>query len=244
MTDVIEVTEHATSAQSQKQLGRIPAFDPRDRKYLAAPPRLSTIDRRSRHWIMPKPLDQLQTPQCVAYGWEHFLLANPIKNKMYKTPQELYNEAQTNDEFPDDVPYDGTSVRGGAKALQLAGYLKNYEWMLNVLDVARQVLAISPVVVGTDWDSDMFEPFQFKGETFIRRGGGNAGGHCYVIKGINLDLKCFCGKAGGVRILNSWGETWAEGGKAWICMSEMDGLIANWGEACAATEMKFKEQTK
>src|SRR5437773_1641745 len=85
--------------------GRVPAIDFRDRKF---PMKLQAAHLNSRYYVAPTVLDQGATPQCVAYAGEGFLMAGPVKNKPYKTPQDLYNLCQQNDEWPGE-DYDGTS---------------------------------------------------------------------------------------------------------------------------------------
>lgn len=240
---LIDSTPHINSPEAQKGFGRIHSFDPRDQKHLMAVPKAAEITRRSMHWIMPgTPLNQGQLPQCVAYGWEHYLLASPVKNKMYKTPQELYDEAQAVDEWPGN-DYQGTSVRAGAKALQAAGYLGEYQWAFDVNTLSKHVLTKGPAVLGTDWYSGMSNPVTHKGESWIDVSGGIDGGHCYVEKGVSLDKKCWiCDGVGAARIFNSWGKDYGDDGKAWICLLKLDQLIAAQGEACMAVELKFKPQ--
>lgn len=240
---LINPTEHIASDAAQHGFGRRHAFDPRDRMHLMAVPPAAVITRRSRQWVMPKlPLDQGQLPQCVAYGWEHYLLASPIKNKLYKTPQELYDEAQAADEWPGN-DYDGTSVRAGAKVLQTATRLGEYKWAFDVDTLTKHVLVNGPAVMGTNWYEGMSEPIVVHGESWITTEGSVQGGHCYVIKGVSLDKKCHtCGGKGAARIYNSWGSSYGENGKVWLCLLQLDQLIAALGEACMATELKFKEQ--
>jgi hypothetical protein len=225
-------------------LGRVPSVDFRDRKFLAKVPKRLPATRTNRSWITAKPLDQGDKPECVAYAWEQYLLSAPVKNKYYKDPDKLYNEAQIADEWPGE-DYDGTSVRAGAKVLQDAGYIKEYNWAFDIETVVNYLLSTGPVVMGTNWDNAMFYPFEFgkDKQQFIRRGGGNAGGHAYVLKGVNIKRACWCGTPGVARIINSWSASWGDGGKVWICLKELDTLIKEFGEACMATELKFKVQT-
>lgn len=221
-------------------LGRKHAFDPRDHAFL----RRATLphakpQRRRMYWIMPDNLDQGQSPQCVAYGWEHYLMASPVKNRMYKTPADLYHEAQLADEWPGE-DYDGTSVRAGAKALQAAGYLKSYEWAFDLDTMTRHLLDFGPVVVGTNWYEDMFFPSAYSGkDLFLTVTGNFAGGHCWVLDGCNLDGKCYCGEPGKYQGFNSWGKDWADSGRFWICPKDVARLIREDGEVCMASELKF-----
>lgn len=245
MTLIVEPTLQETSVTPpptayDRGLGRIKAFDPRDHNFLrrATLPKAKP-QRRRMYWIMPDNLDQGSTPQCVAYSWEHYLLASPVKNRMYKTPGELYHECQLIDEWPGE-DYDGTSCRAGAKVLQAAGLLKNYEWAFDLDTMTRHLLDFGPVVIGTNWYEDMFFPTTQVGKDLFMTVSGNfAGGHNWVICGCNLDGKCYCGDPGKFQMFNSWGGDWAEGGRAWICPKDVARLIREDGEVAMASELKF-----
>jgi hypothetical protein len=222
-------------------LGRIKAFDPRDHNFLrrASLPKAKP-QRRKMYWIMPDNLDQGNTPQCVAYAWEHYLLASPVKNRMYKTPNELYHECQLVDEW-EGVNYDGTSGRAGAKVLQQAGLIGKYEWAFDLDTMTRHLLDFGPVVIGTNWYEAMFEPnTQVGKDLFLRVDGEYAGGHEWVLDGCNLDGKCYCGDPGKYQGFNSWGNQWADSGRFWICPKDLARLIREDGEVCMATELRFQ----
>jgi C1A family cysteine protease len=132
------------------------------------------------------------------------------------------------DEWPGEN-YDGTSVRAAAKYLQKTGKIKSYYWAFDVNTLTNTVLNVAPVVVGTYWFYNMFYPDR---NGLIRATGQIAGGHAYVINGVDTIKKQF-------RIKNSWGKTWGQGGHAFISFSDMDKLIKLNGEICLATENNF-----
>lgn len=225
--------EHATD--NTRYFGRRVSLDPRDKRFLAMPPPAQAITRRYRYWQTAAPLDQGQTPMCVAYSGEQMLLSGPVKNRFYKTPSDLYLECQKNDEWPDDVPYDGTSVRALMKVLQSHGYIQTYEWAFDVDRAARQVLEVGPVVFGVTWYVDAMET---DGWGFIHASGNVAGGHAIMCCGVNLDKKCPDGSKGAFRLINSWGN-WGEGGRCWLSFKDAAKLIADFGEVAIAKELKF-----
>lgn len=239
-TSILTPIEHAVDGSASYGFGRLISIDPKDRGYLLPRKAISPTTRRFRHYATAKALNQGDFPHCVAYAWEQYLLSAPIKNKQWKTPVELYHEAQLRDEWEGE-DYDGSSVRGGAKALQEFGYLKSYNWAFDVQPVVSHLLNVSPVVFGTNWYWGMFEPDR---EGFIHVEGALAGGHAYMIKGVNLDKKCPDGSTGALRIINSWGENWGEKGMVWISLTDADRLIKEWGEACTAMELKFKVEAQ
>lgn len=173
--------------------------------------------------------DQGSVPQCVAYAWTHWLEDGPITHSEVAPivqPAELYAEAQKIDEWPGEN-YDGTSVRAGAKVLQSKGFISSYYWASTVSEIADAILNNGPVVVGTNWYYDMFEPIN----DVIYPNGVVAGGHAYIINGVNL-------KKGLFRIKNSWGRSWGGDGRVWMQIEDFEKLLNEDGEACLAVEKK------
>lgn len=215
-------------------LGRLQAADVKDQlfpmaKALSLEPPSS---RTSRAWNANGFWgDQGMTSQCVAYAWTHWLKDGPVTHKkLIPDPATLYKKAQQNDEWEGEEPtYEGTSVRAGAKVLQSEGLIGNYYWAFDVETTIEALLTTGPVVVGTDWYSDMFSP-NSKGE--VTPTGYVAGGHAYVLDGVNK-------KTGLIRIKNSWGRGWGKKGFAFIKFKDMDKLIKQQGEVCLATENKI-----
>jgi len=87
-------------------------------------------------------------------------------------------------------------------------------------------------VVGTSWLYDMFFPkWDSKlGKFLIRASGNLAGGHAYLLDGVNT-------QQGLVRIKNSWGRDWGHEGFAYMPLPDLEMLIADGGEACLAVEV-------
>jgi C1A family cysteine protease len=226
------------SENIQRGKGRIVSFDPRDKQYnlRGAAPSPFAVTRDKWFWGTGQVLNQGSTFHCVAYSSEQFLMSEPVKNAMYKTPKELYKLCQLNDEWPGEEPaYSGTSVRAAMKVLQAAGLIGTYAWAFDAETVRRWVLMKGPVIVGTNWYSDMYKPNPVT--NFIRPTGKPDGGHAYMIRGADDTVKSPDGTRGAFRIINSWGEAWGQQGKAWISYKDMDGLIKNQGEAVTATEV-------
>jgi len=117
-------------------------------------------------------------------------------------------------------------VRAGARVLRESGNLKEYRWAFNLEDTISWLYTTGPVVIGTWWYKDMFYPDK-KG--FIHPTGSNAGGHAYILQGVNLGEKK-------VRMVNSWGENWGQKGRAWISFDNLEKLISDQGEVCTAIE--------
>lgn len=170
--------------------------------------------------------DQGDSPECVGYAWAHWLDDRSFNKKVVHPilpPSLIYNEAKKLDEWPGEN-YEGTSVRGGVKALKVKGKVSFYHWGFTLDSLINTVLYLGPVVVGTSWYQNMFYPNKLG---IIRATGVNAGGHAYVVNGVDLTKKLF-------RIKNSWGRDWGQQGHAWISFSDMSRLIREQGELCYA----------
>ncbi len=207
--------------------GRLHAPDERDARYpmraLLAPEPLRTY----RYWNRRGPVgDQGDEPSCVGWAWWHWLRCGPAwpKNVPTPNPLDIYHEAQTLDEWPGE-DYDGTSVRGGAKAI--ANLVTEYRWAQTIEDVIEWVLHRGPVVMGTNWYSGMMNPSDYGDR--CEPSGVVVGGHAYCITGCNI-------KRGIARLLNSWGPGWAGDGAAAIDLEDLERLLREDGEACTAVE--------
>lgn len=184
-------------------LGRIPAPDPRDARHpltLVTPLRATVA---TRYWRCGPVLDQGSTPHCVAYAWSQFIRSAPFMSILpLEYEQNLYARAQILDEFPGE-DYDGTSVRGGVKAVQEQGRVSEYLWSNDADEVRRYVLSRGPIVAGTDWFEEMFFPELNKG--YLVPDGPLVGGHAWLIVGFSEKRRAF-------RMLNSWGTSWGTKG--------------------------------
>ena len=223
-------------------LGRVRVEDANDERFpMRSLLPAATSERTYRYW-WPSGWwgNQGSLPHCVAYSWMHFIEDGPVTHfyesnddhheKPLFNTTSLYNEAQKVDAWPGEN-YDGTSVRAGAKILQKRGVIGEYRWAWDVDTVIQTLLEVGPVVAGTWWYSSMFQPDD---EAIIKVEGSRAGGHAYLLNGVNT-------KKGLIRIKNSWGRAWGNKGFAYISFEDMDRLIREAGEACIATEKQLVE---
>jgi hypothetical protein len=214
-------------------LGRLHSVDVRDLNHLIKDKIPQTVPAiTSKYWqdnIWSG--DQGKTPMCVGYAWAHFIEDGPITHAgahPVVSPITIYREAQKIDEWPGEN-YNGTSVRAGAKYLKNAGKIASYLWAYDLATLTNTVLNVGPVVVGTNWYYNMFFPDK---NGLIKATGNLAGGHAYVINGVDTVKQQF-------KIKNSWGLGWGQQGHAYISFSDMTRLIKEQGEICLATEKIF-----
>lgn len=216
-------------AAVKRKFGRTYIADERDEDF---PIRAKATSRTNRYWNNTGWWgDQKATPLCVGYAFAHWYEDGPITHSAKPVPvakpQVVYDLAQELDEW-EGTAYSGTSIRAGAKAMKVLGYISEYRWTYDLPTMIATVLELGPVVVGTTWWSDMFVPNK---AGVIRATGFVCGGHAYVINGVNVAKKLF-------RLKNSWGKTWALNGSAFISFADMAMLIEQMdGECCLATEV-------
>ena len=210
-------------------MGRLVIHDPRDRGYTMASVLPAAPSARTYRYWWPSGWwgDQGASSRCVAFSFEHWVQDGPVAAPGDPTDQGLwdaYRWMQRNDQWPGEN-YDGTSVRAGAKYHQQRGDIAVYRWAWDIHTVVQALLEAGPVVVGTVWRSGMFTPDT---DGVIRPTGSDAGGHAYLLNGVNT-------RTGYLRVKNSWGRHWANGGHAYISVDDMAGLLADRGEACLPT---------
>jgi len=215
-------------------LGRKESIDQRDLNFpmKAALPKAEPL-RDHKYWNSNGIwLDQGETSSCVGHAWTHAIEDGPV---MYKAagsiidPYHVYREAQKVDEW-DGENYDGTSVRAGAKVLQAMGFISAYTWAFDLETTVKAIITTSPVIVGTDWFYSMFHPDK-DGVIKLEKYSSNAGGHAYLINGVNRTKGMF-------RIKNSWGRGWSKGGHAYISFEDFERLMYRGGEICLPIEVK------
>lgn len=207
-----------------RAFGRLYSPDDRDRRFPMRAMLPRTVEVVSRFYAIGPVLDQGDTSQCVGYSAKQFLQSEPVQTLDGPTATELYKAAQAEDEWPGDN-YEGSSVRGAAKALTGMGRLKSYVWAANATDVRDFLITSGTVMMGTDWRSAMTTPVDGQ----LKVSGAVEGGHAYLLVGYDATTNRF-------RMVNSWGADWGEHGQAWIRFKDLDRLIAARGEACAALE--------
>jgi hypothetical protein len=213
--------------------------DDKDRRHLMRP--IAEAKRITRRlWASPGVLDQGYTSQCVIYACDKWMTTRPITNKGFLTAEErerIYREVQALDEWAQE-PHEGTSVRAMYKWLKARGFVSGYNWSFTCEPVIDHVLAVGPVEMGTIWDGGLSEPDKY-GYIASTKDTADDEGHAWTIIGADRErVHPKTKEVGAVRMVNSWGTSWGESGRAWLTFSELNKLIALEGEAAVASEIK------
>jgi len=216
-------------------LGRVPSKkDPRSAQYMAATkPTAPKLVRKT--WPTAQVFNQQDKPWCVSYSGIAALVAAPHVNFPDVTFETLYKQCQLVDQWPGES-YDGTSILALGKVLKRMGFISEYRWANNVDQLANYILTTGPALAGVTWYSNFFAP---DSNGFLSLGGGVAGGHAFLLAGVDTEKKCPDGTTGAFRKLGSWGRSWGDNGRAWIPFSVMSELIADDGELMMFAESKL-----
>jgi hypothetical protein len=206
-----------------KSFGRDYVPDSRDRKYSIS--RKASV-RKSRHWRLGEVTDQGNQPHCVGHAWSNWFTSSPMRQNHIMSPSGIYTLAQYFDEW-EGQEYDGTSVRGACKLLEITGHISQYRWAWDVETLAGHVLEVSPVVIGVNWYAGMMRPK----DGHIKPTGRRVGGHAVLCYGVSLN-----GEYASLR--NSWGEGWGTGGNCRIGLDDLNRLLGEDGECCTANERR------
>lgn len=221
---------HTVTAPSGRTftMGRIVVPDERDRLFSMAAVAPKSAPSAAKEWTVGPVLDQHQTPHCVAFAWAQFLQSEPIETVLKKLGggafiSRLYTASRKLDGITGHQG--GSSVRGGAKAVQEDGRLTSYVWGHDVDTIRRFILSVGPVVMGTDWYEGMFDPTP---DGYLVPSGHVAGGHAWLLVGYEPARDAF-------KMVNSWGAGWGNNGTAFVRSGDLHTLLVN-GEACSAVE--------
>lgn len=168
--------------------------------------------------------DQGETGHCVGFGWAGWSDAEPVKNTYVNAEgHAIYYEAKVIEGHPGEE--DGAYPRDGAKAMKARARLSTYASAATMNDVLTWLRQNGPLVVGTDWTYDMFEP---DANGYVKPTGSFAGGHCYLLYGVQGDTLIF---------KNSWAEDWGINGSFKMKINDWTTLFQAYGEAWTSVEL-------
>lgn len=167
-------------------------------------------------WVDPDSvLDQGSTPHCGGFGGAQWGNTEPVTDHYDNADAHaLYYESVAIGGVPRTE--NGVETRWVAKALQARARLVSYAFALTTAEVRQWVQDKGPVMVGSDWTDDMFDP---DAQGFIVPSGPVAGGHFWVIVGDLVAESAFL-------CLNSWGASWGLDGRFKIRHSDFAKLLS------------------
>lgn len=137
-----------------------------------------------------------------------------VAYSIYKTATEI-------DAFPDQWPaFDrGTSLEATCLAAEKLNYIKDsfiYKPSASNFTQFKANLTLGPVVVCTLWYKSCFFPDE---DGFINpQNSPDAGGHCYVVLGMNEEENY-------VEILSTWGKYWGKNGRCYMRLNHFKELL-------------------
>jgi hypothetical protein len=128
----------------------------------------------------------------------------------------LYGRATALDDYqgtypPTDTGSDGLTI---AKVLKERNIIDSYQHATS-LAATLTALQSQAVITGTEWREDMFNPDD---DGRLRITGDVAGGHEYLLRGVDVENKR-------VWMRNSWGKTWGVAGEAYFTWDDFEELL-------------------
>lgn len=144
----------------------------------------------------------------AVYGWD--------QASVYR----FYSDEEVADGAGPYPPTDqGSTGLTCAKVLTAKGLISGYQHTFSLTDALR-ALSVGPVIAGTEWRRDMFDPDP---DGRLRITGAVAGGHEYVVDEVDV-------VGSRVWITNSWGAGWGVQGRAWLTFADWDLLLSAQGD--------------
>lgn len=215
---------------TERTLDRIVRFDEQSRAFpMSEVLREVTYKPRSYTWNIYDVLDQGEEGACVGFGCTHELMARPavVLGLTNSDGFRYYNMAKTLDAWEGEN-YDGTSVIAGAKAIRLAGFIKEFRWIFADPDEVIKTLGyFGPIILGVYWHQNMFDTNE---EGMIYPTGPIIGGHCIIANGIMYNKSNPMKSK--IKLQNSWGTDWGVGGSCYMYLDDLINLVRNDGEMC------------
>lgn len=203
-------------------LGRRVQHDPKSLNFAA--PELNPVKTKTWRRIGAV-LDQGSLGSCTGNAAAQAANSFPLRERGRVLRQAdavaLYSRATELDPWEGTYPPDDTGSSGlaVAKAGAEKGLWTRYEWAFG-FDHALSALMEGPLLVGTYWYNQMFYPDE---NGFVTPGGAVAGGHEYLLSGVNVRGKYLI-------FTNSWGKDWGIGGRFRMSFESFQKLLDEQGD--------------
>lgn len=207
--------------RTDPRLGRHVEHDERSRNFPAPGGKLTSVNHRHYGRV----LDQGQLASCTGNAMVDCLMTGPLRVKgriLHEADAvKVYELATTLDSIPGAYPPSDTGSSGlaAAKACVKLGLASSYSHAFG-LDACLAALVLSPVAIGVPWYESMFTP---DSTGTLHVAGKVAGGHEVTLIGLDA-------KRERVRVLNSWGASWGEHGRAWLSFADLGRLLSESGD--------------
>lgn len=178
-------------------------------------------------WNNPRSiLDQEDTNHCVGFSGAQWGNTDPVNdNYTERDGHVIYYECKVFDGEPNEE--NGSVLRSLGKALKARGRISAYAFANSVDEGLEWVKTKGPLVVGTDWYDDMFNP---DANGLVTALGPLVGGHAYLCNGFDADKD-------ELLYINSWGRNWANDGHFRISLMDAKYLHSREGEIMVALEL-------
>jgi len=213
-----------------RPLGRHQVHDERSRAFALEPVALPTKTvLHERHTPI---FDQGELGCCTACALLGMLSTGPLnlgKAFTLADAHRVYHDETLIDDstIPGHWPPTDTGSAGiySCKVAVQRAWISSYRHAFS-LTAALGWLGRQPVSIGVPWMTSMFEPG--RGALLkVDRRSGVEGGHQVCLDGIDPAHSR-------VRLANSWGSSWGDGGRAWLSYEDLGWLLNQGGDAVTA----------
>lgn len=208
-------------------------FDPRSLNFRAAP-RQRTMPTAGRVWRHGAVLDQGQEGACVGFGSAGAVAAQPLSRAGVTDTyaRNWYKAAQRLDDWPGEA-YEGTSVLAGCLEGRRREMWSGFRWAKTPAELAAGIVKdeLGPAIIGVQWSPQLYDvPATGTLSPDVKLDPNL--GHCVLLFGYapawsdcSPELRADLDAIGLARaaelicqpafpLLNSWGESWGDGGVA------------------------------
>lgn len=170
--------------------------------------------------------NQGATAHCTGFADLNFANCNPVVDAWpNQAGHDLYYEIVAAAGRPRTE--DGATSEEAARAMVKRGRIQGFAWASNIEDIFVWLLTKGPICTGLVWTLAMCEP---DSNGLMHATGRDEGGHetCWNYCNRNTGL---------LGVLNSWGNAWGKGGRAYLTADDMVKALDRYGDAWMAVEL-------